>query len=70
MQSLTVTLAREAALATAKPPQDLHLLLAAHGSFRSPAPSEVAYAMAARIKADLGFASVQAAFIDQSPADR
>lgn len=67
VQSLTVTLAREAAIATGKPPQDLHLLLAAHGSFRSPAPSEVAYAMAARIKADLGFASVQAAFIDQSP---
>ena len=54
-------------MATGKPPQDLHLLLAAHGSFRSPAPSEVAYAMAARIKADLGFASVHAAFIDQSP---
>lgn len=67
VQSLTVTLAREAAMATGHPPQDLHLLLAAHGSFRSPAPAEVAYAMAARIKADLGFASVQAAFIDQSP---
>ncbi len=67
VQSLTVTLAREAALAAGQPPQDMHLLLAAHGSFRSPAPSEVAYAMAARIKADLGFASVQAAFIDQSP---
>lgn len=67
VQSLTVTLAREAAIAAGQPPQDLHLLLAAHGSFRSPAPSEVAYAMAARIKTDLGFASVQAAFIDQSP---
>ena len=67
VQSLTVTLAREAAIAAGQPPQDLHLLLAAHGSFRSPAPSEVAYAMAARIKTDLDFASVQAAFIDQSP---
>lgn len=67
VQSLTVTLAREAALSAGQSPQDLHLLLAAHGSFRSPAPSDVAYAMAARIKADLGFASVQAAFIDQSP---
>lgn len=43
------------------------LLLAAHGSFRSPAPSEVAIAVAERIGRALGLARSEAAFIDQEP---
>ncbi|MBC2834409.1 sirohydrochlorin chelatase [Paragemmobacter straminiformis] len=66
VQRLTVTLAHEAAAATGVAPADAELLLAAHGSFRSPAPAKVANAMAARIAAS-GFGRVEAAFIDQSP---
>ncbi|MDB6452205.1 sirohydrochlorin chelatase [Falsirhodobacter sp. 20TX0035] len=42
------------------------ILLAAHGSFRSSAPSQIAHDMAARIAAETGLAA-RAAFIDQSP---
>lgn len=62
VQDLTVTLAREAQAAGAG-----ELLLAAHGSFRSSAPSDIAFAMADRIARETGLARVQAAFIDQSP---
>lgn len=65
VQALTVTLAREAAGTAA--PQDVRMILAAHGSFRSPAPSEIAYRMAERIRAETGFARVEPAFIDQTP---
>lgn len=65
VQALTVTLAREAA--ALRPAAEVAVLLAAHGSFRSPAPSEVAYAMAVRIQTETGFARVMAGFIDQSP---
>ncbi len=67
VQALTLTVAREAAARRGHAPADLPLLLAAHGSFRSAAPSEVAYAMADRLQAEAGFARVEAAFIDQSP---
>jgi sirohydrochlorin ferrochelatase len=43
------------------------VLIAAHGSFKSAAPSDVAYALARRLAGDLGLARAQAAFIDQSP---
>jgi len=43
------------------------VLIAAHGSFKSSAPSDVAYALARRIADDLGLARAEAAFIDQSP---
>ena len=43
------------------------MILAAHGSFRSPAPSEIAFRMVERIRTATGFARVEAAFIDQSP---
>lgn len=66
VQRLTVTLALEAAAARGMDPARTGVLLAAHGSFRSPAPAQVANAMAARIAA-AGFARVAAAFIDQSP---
>lgn len=67
VQALTLTLAREAAARRGHAPVDLPLLLAAHGSFRSAAPSDVAYAMANRLRLEVGFARVEAAFIDQSP---
>jgi sirohydrochlorin ferrochelatase len=43
------------------------VVIAAHGSSRSPAPSDVARHLASRVAAELGLASVRAAFIDQSP---
>lgn len=62
VQDLAVAVAREAGLGAGG-----ELLLAAHGSFRSPAPAEVADAVAARIGAELGLARAEAAFIDQAP---
>ncbi len=50
--------------------QDLprgEVLIAAHGSFKSSAPSDVATALAHRVKADLGLARAEVAFIDQAP---
>lgn len=67
VQRLTVTLALEAATQHGLDPAETAVLLAAHGSFRSPAPARVANAMAARIAAEGGFARVEAAFIDQTP---
>lgn len=67
VQDLTVTLAAEAAARAGLPAAKAQLLLAAHGSFRSPAPSQVANAMAERIARELGFAQVKAGFIDQTP---
>lgn len=55
--ALTVDLARRAG----RP-----ILLAAHGSFRSTAPSQIAHDMADRITAETGLPA-RAAFIDQSP---
>lgn len=43
------------------------LLLAAHGSFRSPAPSEIARKVAGHIAARTGIGRVEVAFIDQEP---
>ncbi len=62
VQALALTLAREAGLQAGG-----SLLLAAHGSFRSMAPSDVANHVAAMIGAELGLARSEAAFIDQSP---
>ncbi len=50
--------------------QDLRraeVLIAAHGSFKSAAPSDVAFALARSLQSDLGLARCSAAFIDQSP---
>jgi sirohydrochlorin ferrochelatase len=62
VQDLTLDLARRAEATGAT-----ELLLAAHGSFRSPAPAAVAHAMAAKIAAGTGLARVETGFIDQSP---
>ncbi len=66
VQALCVDMAGEAVAAMGLAAKECAVLLAAHGSFRCPAPSEVAYAMAARIKA-AGFARAEAYFIDQDP---
>ncbi|MEI4487107.1 cobalamin biosynthesis protein CbiX [Frigidibacter sp. MR17.14] len=44
-----------------------HLLLAAHGSFKSAAPAEIAARFAADLAGRLGLAAAAPAFIDQSP---
>lgn len=67
VQALTVTLVAEALARSGCPPHQTEILLAAHGSSRSAAPSEVALAMALRIGRDLGLRRVLAAFIDQVP---
>lgn len=67
VQALAVTVAREAAARLGRAPVDVPVLLAAHGSFKSPAPAEVAQTVAARLRDEGGFRRVQAAFIDQSP---
>jgi len=60
-----------AALAEAGPgeadPEEAEVVLAAHGSSRSPAPSDIARHLAARMAAEFGDAQVRAAFIDQDP---
>ena len=66
VQDLVLTLAQEAAAAQGRTPAQTDVLLAAHGSFRSLAPSEVAQAMAQRLKR-AGFARAEAFFIDQEP---
>jgi sirohydrochlorin ferrochelatase len=43
------------------------VILAAHGSFKSSVPSDVAQHVARRIAVETGVARVEAAFIDQSP---
>jgi sirohydrochlorin ferrochelatase len=43
------------------------VLIAAHGSFKSSAPSDVAHGLAQRLHQDLGLARAEARFIDQSP---
>lgn len=65
VQDLTVAIARAAG--AGPDPAEVEMILAAHGSFRSPAPSEVARAVAQRIRAETGFGRVETAFIDQSP---
>lgn len=59
VHDLCVTLAREAAAD--------QLILAAHGSFKSPVPSDIARHVASRIAAEAGMPQVAAGFIDQSP---
>ena len=66
VQDLVLTVAQEAAAAQGRTPAMTDVLLAAHGSFRSYAPSEVAQAMAHRLKR-AGFARAEAFFIDQEP---
>lgn len=64
VQALTVTIAQEACKNHSL--AQTEVLLAAHGSFRSSAPSDVAFAMVGTLQT-AGFARVGAGFIDQSP---
>ena len=64
VQALTVQIAMEAF--EKHKLSGSEVLLAAHGSFRSPAPSKVAYAMV-RTLLSAGLSHVEAGFIDQSP---
>jgi sirohydrochlorin ferrochelatase len=64
IQGLATALVNEALLA---PASETDLILAAHGSGRSDAPSVIAHAVARTIGRSLGLRSAQAAFIDQSP---
>ncbi len=43
------------------------VLVAAHGSFKTSVPSDIANHLAAKLKSALGLARCEAAFIDQSP---
>ncbi|NJM81325.1 MAG: cobalamin biosynthesis protein CbiX [Tabrizicola sp.] len=51
----------------AEVPRGAGLILAAHGSFKSRVPSDIAAHVARRIAAETGIARVEAAFIDQPP---
>lgn len=62
IQALALTIVREAGLTEGR-----QLLLAAHGSFRSPAPAEVAQDLARSIGTTLHLSRSEAAFIDQHP---
>lgn len=59
LQDLALALVRESGAA--------EVLLAAHGSFKSPVPAKIAQELAARIAAEPGISRAEAAFIDQSP---
>jgi sirohydrochlorin ferrochelatase len=61
LHDLTVTIVTEAA-ETAD-----DLILAAHGSFKSSVPSDIANHVARRIKEETGLRRVEAGFIDQAP---
>lgn len=63
VHELCVTLVREAGVREAGVGQ---VILAAHGSFKSSAPSDIAGHVAGRIAAETG-AKVRAGFIDQTP---
>ena len=67
VQALTITLALEAAATAGQAPQETDVLLAAHGSFRSPAPAAVARAMAQLLADRGGFRRAETGFIDQDP---
>ena len=67
IQALCMTIASEAAKAAGQSRAATDILLAAHGSSRSAAPAEVAFAMAGRLHSEAGFGKVAAGFIDQSP---
>ncbi|MGV8985844.1 MAG: sirohydrochlorin chelatase [Cypionkella sp.] len=66
VQALALSLATQAAMDMGQSLQETAVLLAAHGSFRSSAPSDVANALAVRLH-DAGFARAEAYFIDQDP---
>jgi len=67
VQSLALTMVREGLALPAGSRGQSSVLIAAHGSFRSPAPAEVAFGLARKVAQDLGVGRVEVGFIDQSP---
>ena len=67
LHALAVETLREAIAARGWQAARTRLLLAAHGSFKSPVPAAIAGLVAARCAADLGLQGAAAAFIDQTP---
>jgi sirohydrochlorin ferrochelatase len=59
LHDLCVKIAREAGAT--------EMILAAHGSFKSAVPSDIARHVSARIEAEAGVARVETGFIDQTP---
>jgi sirohydrochlorin ferrochelatase len=56
-----------AAALAGQDPTTAQILIAAHGSSKSPVPSDIAHHLADKIKAALNPARIEAAFIDQTP---
>jgi len=67
LHALAVSLVEDAIASRAWEPSKTRLLLAAHGSFKSPVPSAIATLLAQRIADVLGLQGAAAAFIDQPP---
>lgn len=67
VHQLAIAIVKEAIAKTTVPPAEMTLVLAAHGSFRSSVPSDIARHLVAKIMAATGLGRAEAAFIDQSP---
>jgi len=67
LHDLAAAIVAEGLVARQMDPGRSRLLLAAHGSFKSPVPSDIARHVAGRIAARTGLARAEAGFIDQSP---
>lgn len=67
LHELAVRIVEEAMGADGRSGGNTEVLLAAHGSFKSGAPSDIARHVAARIRSATSAGRVEAAFIDQDP---
>lgn len=67
VRTLAAKAAEGAALAQGWHPQDCTLILAAHGSGRSPHPAEAANQTASAIAASVPFAAIRTGFIEETP---
>lgn len=66
-KALAIRSARAALAEHGWPGADTTLILAAHGSGRSPYPAEAALAIEAAIAAETGFAAIRTGFIEEEP---
>lgn len=67
LHQLAVRIVEEAMAADGQSGGDTKVLLAAHGSFKSAAPSDIARHVTALIRSDTSAGRVETAFIDQDP---
>ena len=67
LHALAVVVLRDAITLRGWDPARTRLLIAAHGSFKSPVPAAIAGLVARRIAAELGLQDAEAGFIDQAP---